>query len=145
MAKSRNLNGLPGNLALSYLSALGYYHCGYMSDWINYVARKHNLKEVEIDILNQKVRPEIAEIKPLIYGLKKLNLIISTKLEENDFEQNFIKKAIMNFKIPIDSPKFKNTIYCFPFLEDENGKEYKPKKRLIASVYQADFNPKRIL
>lgn len=40
MAKAKNLNGLPGNLAFSYLSTLGYYDGGYMAVWINYVARE---------------------------------------------------------------------------------------------------------
>jgi len=55
MGKTRNLNGIPGNLALSYLSTLGYYDGGYMADWLNFIARDKNVKEIEIDILNSGI------------------------------------------------------------------------------------------
>ena len=62
MAKAKNLNGLPGNLAFSYLSTLGYYDGGYMADWINYVAREKNIANIEIDILNKDIIPAPARI-----------------------------------------------------------------------------------
>ena len=54
MAKKKNLNGIPGNLALSYLITLGYYDGGYMADWLNFIARDKNVKEIEIDIFTKK-------------------------------------------------------------------------------------------
>ncbi|RBP26937.1 hypothetical protein DFR65_1137 [Oceanihabitans sediminis] len=126
MGKTRNLNGIPGNLALSYLSTLGYYDGGYMADWLNFIARDKNVKEIEIDILNSEIEPEETDIKPLKADLKKLRGILEKELSNNGFEMDFIKKAIMKFEIPIDNPRFKNTVYCYPFIEDENGKIYKP-------------------
>ena len=41
MGKTRNLNGTPGNLALSYLSTLGYYDGGYMADWLSGTHPEH--------------------------------------------------------------------------------------------------------
>jgi hypothetical protein len=67
-------------------------------------------------------------MKSLLSGLKKLNSIISKQLVNNGFQNNFIKKAIINFEIPIESAKYKNTIYCYPFLEDEDGKIYNSVK-----------------
>ncbi|GAA3592659.1 hypothetical protein Q4Q39_05715 [Flavivirga amylovorans] len=141
MGKTRNLNGIPGNLALSYLSTLGYYDGGYMADWLNFIARDKNVKEIEIDILNNGIDPEETDIKPLKADLKKLRGILEKELSNNGFEMDFIKKAVMKFEIPIDNPKFKNTVYCYPFIEDENGKIYKPKKRIIETAYEVDFNP----
>ncbi|UWX55746.1 hypothetical protein NYZ99_04800 [Maribacter litopenaei] len=141
MGKTRNLNGIPGNLALSYLSTLGYYDGGYMADWLNYIARDKNVKEIEIDILNSGIEPVETDIRPLKADLKKLRGILEKELSNNGFEMDFIKKAVMKFEIPIDNPRFKNTVYCYPFIEDENGKIYKPKKRIIETAYEVDFNP----
>ncbi|PIA77425.1 hypothetical protein BFR04_08230 [Gaetbulibacter sp. 4G1] len=141
MGKTRNLNGIPGNLALSYLSTLGYYDGGYMADWLNFIARDKNVKEIEIDILNSGIEPKETDIKPLKADLKKLRGILEKELSNNGFEMDFIKKAVMKFEIPIDNSRFKNTVYCYPFIEDENGKIYKPKKRIIETAYEVDFNP----
>lgn len=141
MGKERNLNGTPGNLALSYLSTLGYYDGGYMADWLNFIARDKNIKKIEVDILNDKIEPEEADIRPLKADLKKLREILKKDLSNNGFEMEFIKKAVMEFEIPIDNPRIKNTVYCYPFIEDENGKIYKPKKRIIETAYEVDFNP----
>ena len=141
MGKTRNLNGIPGNLVLSYLSTLGYYDGGYMADWLNYIAREKNIKEIEIDILNCKIEPIETDIKPLKADLNKLREILNKELTIHGFETDFIKKAIMKFEIPIDNPRFKNTIYCYPFIKDKTGKIYKPKKRIIETAYEVDFNP----
>jgi hypothetical protein len=139
MAKARNLNGIPGNLAYSYLSTLGYYDGGYMADWINYIAREKNVAEIEIDILKKTVTPKEVEIKPLIADLEKLKGIIQTELKNNGFEMSFITKAIMRFEIPINS--LNPIVYCYPHLEDENGKIYKPKNRIAEVAYEVNFNP----
>ena len=141
MGKTRNLNGIPGNLALSYLSTLGYYKGGYMADWLNYIAHEKKIKEIEIDILNSKIEPTETDIRPLKADLNKLREILNKELFIHGFENDFIKKAIMKFEIPIDNPRFKNTIYCYPFIEDETGKIYKPKKRIIETASEVDFNP----
>jgi hypothetical protein len=141
MGKTRNLNGIPGNLALSYLSSLGYYRGGYMADWLNYIGHSKNIKNIEIDILNSKVVPEEADIRALKWDMKKIRGIMSKELTNNGFEFDFIKKAVLRFEIPVEDPKFKNTVYCYPFIEDENGKVYKPKKRIIETAYTPNFKP----
>ena len=141
MSKAKKLNGLPGNLALSYLSTLGYYDGGYMADWINYIAREKNVAEIEIDILNKKVIPKEVEIKPLLADIEKLKFIIQTELRNNGFEMSFIKKAIMRFEIPMDSTNMTRIIYCYPYLEDENRKIYKPKKTIMETAFESSFNP----
>ena len=140
MGKKRNLNGLPGNLALSYLSTLGYYNGGYMADWINHIARKNGIDKMEIDILNKKITPIEFETDALLCDLEKLKGIILTEVKNNGFEMEFIKSATMRFEIPINSP-IKHTIYCYPEIEDESGKIYKPKKRIIETAYEVAFNP----
>lgn len=140
MTKTKNLNGIPGNLALSYLSTLGYYDGGYMADWINFIARKKQLKKIEIDILTNEIMPKEAAIKPLMSDLAKLREILKKNLFSNGFEPDFITKAIMEFEIPIDNTAINNTIYCYPFLEDINGKIYKPKNRIIETAYEINWN-----
>lgn len=141
MGKSRNLNGIPGNLALSYLSTLGYYDGGYMADWLNYIAREKGIKEIEIDILNNRIEPKETDIKPLKADLSKLREILKKELSNNGFQMGFIKNAVLKFEVPIDNSRIKNTVYCYPFIEDETGKVYKPKKRIIETAYEVDFNP----
>jgi len=141
MGKMRNRNGIPGNLALSYLSTLGYYNGGYMADWVNYIAREKKIKDIEIDILNTKTEPIETDIEPLKADLSKLREILKKELNHNGFEADFIKSAIMRFEIPMESPRFRNTVYCNSFIEDMDGKIYKPKKRIIETAYEVDFNP----
>ena len=141
MGKTRNLNGIPGNLALSYLSTLGYYDGGYMADWLNFIARNKNIKEIIIDILNNKIEPEESDITPLKSELSKLRKILEKELLNNGFQVDFIKSAVLKFEIPIDNSILKNIIYCYPYIQDVNGKIYKPKKRLIETAYEVDFNP----
>ena len=112
-----------------------------MADWINYIARNKNVSEIEIDILNKTVKPNEVDIKPLKAGLDKLKGILNKELTNNRFETGFIKSAVMKFKIPINNPRIKKTIYCYPYLEDIEGKIYKPKKMIIETAYEVDFNP----
>ena len=141
MGKTRNLNGIPGNLALSYLSQLGYHNGGYMADWVNYIAHDKMIDVIEIDILNSKIEPLETDIQPLKSYLSKLREILKKELNSNGFELDFIKKAVLRFEIPIDNPRIKSTVFCYPFIEDCNGKIYKPKKRIIETAYEIDFNP----
>ncbi len=141
MRKNKNLNGIPGNLALSYLSTLRYYNGGYMADWLNFVAHEKNIKNITIDILNNKIEPEGADIKPLKAYLNDLRKIIEKELLSNGFKITFIKRAVLEFQIPIDDFKFRNTVYCNPVLEDVNGKIYKTKKQIVEIAYENDFNP----
>ena len=139
MAKAKNLNGLPGNLAQSYLSTLGYYDGGYMADWINYIAQENKISELEIDILNKTIVPKVFEVEALLHDLEKLKNIIAVELKNNGFESSFIKNATLKFEIPIHEKN--STVYCFPELEDENGKVYKPKVRVVETAYESNFNP----
>lgn len=141
MGKSRNLNGLPGNLALSYLSTLGYYNGGYMADWINFIARDKNISKINIDILNKSINPQKAQIKPLLVDLDKLQGIISQELIMNGFDNTFIRKGSLQFEIPIHSRSSKNMVYCEPILEDIDGKIYKSKNPIIETAFEVDFNP----
>lgn len=141
MGKTRNLHGIPGNLALSYLSTLGNYDGRYMADWLNYIAHEKNINEIEIDILNSKIEPTEIDIRPLKAGLHKLRGILNKELFIHGFEKDFITKAVMKFEIPINDPRFKNTIYCYPFIEDKTVKTYMPKKRIKENSYEVDFNP----
>ena len=102
---------------------------------------KKKVKKINIDILNNRIEPQETDIKPLKSELNKLRGILKKELLNNGFELNFVKKAIMKFEIPIDDPRFKNTVYCYPYIEDENGKIYKPKKRIIETSWQEKFNP----
>lgn len=137
MGKTRNLNGLPGNLALSYLSTLGYYDGGYMADWLKHISIELGINKIEIDILGKSITPKEAEIKPLLADLNKLNGIVNQELTNNGFESDFLTKAVLRFDIPID----KKVVHCFPLLEDKNGRIYEPKNRITEIAYEADFNP----
>jgi hypothetical protein len=136
----RNLKGLPGNLALSYLSTT-YNGNGLMSDWINYIAQNNEFTEIEVDILNKKVLPKEAESKPLLHSVEKLRGMIKSNLTKNGLDVSFITKAIMRFEIPLDDSGVTPEIYCFPFVEDETGEIYKGKKKIIGKTTE-NFNPK---
>jgi len=131
MPTTKNLRGIPGNLALSYLSTLGYYENGYMADWIIRLFNKLNINEITINIIEENVSPKSAEIRPLTSDIPKLKQILKTELKNNGFEETFIKNAELRFE-QID----KKTLKCFPTLEDINGKKYFPKKPIIETSYE---------
>lgn len=138
MPKTKSLNGLPNNLAKSYLGTLSYYKGGYMADWLVYVGKVEAITTLELDILNETVNPEIDLKKPFLVHLKRLKNIISVELLNHGFESSHIVKAILKFEI---SPT-RNYVRCYPSIEDVNGKVYQIKKTIIETAYEVDFKPK---
>lgn len=134
----RNLSGLPGNLALSYLSSKGCEGYGAMADWLHYAAKNNNIKEITVDVLNETTLPSEAKIPHLINPLPKLKEMISTNLKKHNIEASFITKAILRFEVDMDGRQ----VVCFSEIEDQGGKTYRGKKKITEQVNQ-DFNPKR--
>ena len=134
----RNLSGLPGNLALSYLSSKGCEGYGTMADWLHYAATKNELTEITVDILNNTTIPEEAKIPHVINPLGKLKEMIATNLKKHSIEASFITKATLHFEILGDE----KTVSCFSEIEDKDGKKYKGKKKITENV-TPDFNPKK--
>lgn len=126
MAKTKNIRGVPGNLALSYLSTMGYYENGYMGDWVMKTFKNLDIIKIKVDILNDMIYPKEANIRPLLSNLSKLRSILKNELMNHGFEMNFIIRAEMNFE-KLDE----NMLKCYPILEDKNGKAYYPKKPII--------------
>ena len=75
MPKCKNINGLPHNLTKSFFGTERYYKCGYMADWLLNAARKLQLTEATIDILNQTIHPAELNLYPLTVNLKDLPII----------------------------------------------------------------------
>lgn len=138
----RNLSGLPGNLALSYLSSKGCEGYGSMADWLNYAAVKNELTEITVDILNNTTLPEEAKIPHVINPLAKLKEMITTNLKKHNLDAAFITKATLRFEIPANKEGEDKLVFCYPEIEDKDGKIYKGKKKITEKV-SADFNPKK--
>lgn len=126
MGKRRDLNGLPNTLTQRYFSTLFYYGKGYMGDWIYNAAEQAQVKEIKIDLLNDRVSPTTIDIKPITAHLDRLKETIKLTLEKNGFEKDFITEA--HFDIYI-SQKFKamRLFTCTAHLRDKEGVEYKGK------------------
>lgn len=134
----RNLSGLPGNLALSYLSIKGCKGYGSMADWLHYAAKNNNITEITVDVLKETTLPSEAKIPHLINPLSKLKGMISTNLKKHDIEASFISKATLRFEVDVDGMQ----VVCFSEIEDQEGKIYRGKKKITEQV-NSDFNPKR--
>lgn len=141
MGKKRNLNGLPGNLAMSYLSTLGYYNGGYMADWLNFIARYKNIDTIYVDVLSDKIEPAEADFKALKVDLGKLRQIIKSELTNNGFKSGYITRAVLKFEIPIEDSSGEKLVYCYPFIEDQEGRIYKPKNIIVEKAYEVGFKP----
>jgi ABC-type amino acid transport substrate-binding protein len=138
----RNLSGLPGNLALSYLSSKGCEGYGSMADWLHYAATKNDLTEITVDILNNTTTPEEAKIPHVINPIGKLKEMITTNLKKHNLDAAFIAKATLRFEIPADKEGEEKLVFCYPEIEDKDGKVYKGKKKITEKV-NAGFNPKK--
>lgn len=128
--KVKKLNGIPGNIADQYLSAMNYYKGAYMADWIYFTAKEHNVSKIRVDVLNNQVFPAKANMKALTYFLFKLRGIIKNQTNNNGFDYKFIKKANLNFEISSSS----KIIFCNPVIEDINGLIYTSKKTINATA-----------
>ncbi len=138
----RNLNGLPSNLALSYLATGSHTGNGKMGEWLIHFARLHELTDIEIDILSKTVSPMEIQAQHITKPLGKLKDMIKANLKKNGLAPSFIKKAVLRFEIPKLDEQFNGTFFCFPSLEDENGVVYKGKKKVIGKS-DLLFNPNK--
>ncbi len=138
----RNLSGLPGNLALSYLSSKGCEGYGTLADWLHYAATKNDLTEITVDILNNSTLPEEVKLPHLVNPIGKLKEMIATNLKKHDLDAAFITKATLRFEIPANKENEEALVFCYPQIEDKDGKVYKGKKKITEKV-NADFNPKK--
>lgn len=139
MPKRKNLNGLPHNLTKSFFGTERYYKCGYMADWLVNAARKLQLADATIDILNQTIHPAELNLYPLTANLKDLPNIIDKELKANGFPSDFITEAKIHVEFLNPNTHIK-TIYCFPSLTDKQGHKYEPS-RIIEDAYEDEFDP----
>jgi hypothetical protein len=68
---AKKLNGLPNNLAESFFSGLKYTNGGYMADWLVAIAKKHNVSEVRLDIIDKSASLAVFNIEPINLLFKK--------------------------------------------------------------------------
>jgi hypothetical protein len=123
MAKRRNLNGIPNILTQSYFSNECYYDKGFMADWIILMARSNSIRELEIDIFNERIKPIEFQIKPLLYFLPKMRGIINKTLESTGFEKGFITEAVFDIYV---SQKYRalRLLTCQCTIQDKDGHKY---------------------
>ncbi len=110
-----------------------------MADWLLNAARRLQLTEATIDILNQTIQPTELNLYPLTVNLKDLPLIIDKELKANGFPSDFITDA--KIRVEFLNPNTHNkTIYCYPTLTDKEGHKYEPG-RIIEDAYEDKFDP----
>ena len=140
MGSTKRLNGLPHSIGHSYLSAWKYYDKGYMADWLNSIALKTKQFEIEVDILNNKVSPIECQVNALTAWNDEFRKLIKKVIEQEGFEETFIKEAKMKFQTR--SRKGQNNIVkCEVFLKDGNGKSYVNKKPIQDEALEPPFDP----
>jgi hypothetical protein len=137
MAKTKTLNGLPYNLIQQYFCTEFYLNGGYVADWIWSAANEKNKSNIEIDILNKKVKPKELEIKQITTFLDYLKITINNELKGNGFPVDFIIKAKFEIYIPPKS-KSQKIFGCIAILEDKEGKVYRSKPH-AQIVYEKDL------
>jgi hypothetical protein len=137
MAKKKNLKGLPNNLIQQYFSTLNYWNGGYMADWIFCAANEKNKSNVEIDILNKKVKPKDLELLQIVTFLDYLKQTIKKELKGNGFPDDYIKKAKFEIYISPEN-KVQKIFSCVAILEDVEGKIYRSKSYAEQS-YEKDL------
>ncbi|QHT69506.1 hypothetical protein GXP67_24095 [Rhodocytophaga rosea] len=131
MAKRRNLNGLPNILTQSYFSAMCYYDKGFMADWIILMANSKGIRDVEIDIFREEVKPIELQVLPMLYYLPKMREIIIKTLESTGFEKDFITEAVFDIYV---SQKYRalRLLTCQCTIQDKEGHRY------IGKIYTED-------
>jgi hypothetical protein len=139
MPRRKNLNGIPHNITKSFFGTERYWSCGYMGDWLLKAARRLNLKEASLNVMDGTFYPKQLNLHPLTANAKTLKTIIDKELLGNGFDKDFFVEAKIDFQFP-DPNIYRTTIYCFPYLVDKEGKIYKTK-RIIEKGLEEDFDP----
>lgn len=139
MPKRKNLNGIPHNITKSFFGTERYYNRGYMGDWLLNAAKRLQLAEASLDVMQASFSPKQLNIRPLVLNAQELKEIIHKELTTNGFDQDFIKKAGIDFLFP--NLEIHNTsFYCFPYLIDINGKRYEGG-RIMEEGLEPGFDP----
>lgn len=126
MGKKKNLNGIPNSLIQQYFSTLFYCEKGYMADWIWNAADEKNVKDIQIDIINQKVFPKELQITQITSQLRFLQQTIRKELINNGFPDDFIVKAVFEIYISPEN-KVRKIFGCLAILEDRDGNVYRSR------------------
>ena len=111
-----------------------------MADWLNSIALKTKQFDIEIDIFNDKVSPTECHVQALVAWNTEFKELIKKVLEQEGFDENFIKKAKMIFQIRGRRGQ-NNLVKCKVILEDTNGKIYKNRKLIQEEVFEIPFEP----
>ncbi len=122
MAIPRLINGLPHNLVQSFFSTLRYWEKGYMTDWIVNASIELNVTKIQIDLLKKEITPKDLEIKPIMYNIEELDMIIEKSLSYAGLTRNYIKQAYFEIEI-LDNYYLK----CKTILLSEDDKIYTTK------------------
>lgn len=139
MPKRKNLNGIPHNITKSFFGTERYYSCGYMGDWLLNAAKRLQLTNAFLDVLQASFSPTQLNIRPLTLNAQELKGIIDKELSANGFELDFITEAGIDFQFP-DPNIYRTTFYCFAYLVDKEGKRYE-SGRIIEEGLEAEFDP----
>ncbi|MBD8348920.1 hypothetical protein [Dysgonomonas sp. HGC4] len=126
MGKKKNLNGLPNSLIQQYFSTMFYYEKGYMADWIWNAANEKSVKDIRIDIINQKVFPQELQITQITSQLHFLQQTIGKELINNGFPDDFIMKAVFEIYISPEN-RIRKIFGCLAILEDKDGNVYRSR------------------
>ncbi|MEL6822956.1 MAG: hypothetical protein AAFP70_14440 [Calditrichota bacterium] len=127
MLSPQNQKDITESLAASFLSAESNYGEGHMTDWLRYIAREKNLKEVTIDILKDSIEPPAARSMALASQMGTLRNVLRSELKKHNVSSGFITKAVLRFEISASSTD-EQDIKCYPMLEDKFGKTYESKE-----------------
>jgi hypothetical protein len=136
MPQKKRLNGLPYDLIKSYFATDKYCVCGYMADWMLNTARRLNVDEITIDIINQTHIPSELNFHPFTYELPFLKAIIERTLTHNGFDKDFIIEA----KITVEFLKESKELTCHAWLVDRESNKYSVGP-LTELSYCEEFNP----
>jgi len=109
-----------------------------MADWLLNAAKSLQVKTVTLDILNAGIDPGEMEKLPLRDHLPDLKIIIQKELKQNGFDENFIVEAKIKVTIP-DINIYAKTLYCYPKLMDQDGREYTAGR--IIETASEEFDP----
>jgi hypothetical protein len=120
MPQKKILNGLPYDLIKSYFATDKYCVCGYMADWMLNTAKRLNIGEITIDIINQTHTPSELNFHPFTYELPFLKAIIERTLTHNGFDKDFIIEA----KIKVEFRKESKELVCHSWLVDRESNKY---------------------
>jgi hypothetical protein len=137
MPSHKVLKSVSHNFGHSFVSLMNYVKTDYFLGVLLKQMRKTKLNRLEVDILNDKSKPEKLLTRKILPTIKRYNKYFPELVTSSGSSMEFVESANMTIEFDltvsrissIDNTSIENPYICAITIVDKNGKEYKTEQK----------------